>query len=89
MGFSAGADDYLVKPFSNMELLMRVKAILRRYQPGENTKQKEVSENQILFRDLILDKMGELRIACDEAETLTAKKYWPFPTYGSLLFGIK
>ena len=30
MGFSVGADDYLVKPFSNMELLMRVKAILRR-----------------------------------------------------------
>ena len=30
MGFSVGADDYIVKPFSNMELLMRVKAILRR-----------------------------------------------------------
>lgn len=30
MGFSVGADDYVVKPFSNMELLMRVKAILRR-----------------------------------------------------------
>ena len=30
MGFSVGADDYIVKPFSNVELLMRVKAILRR-----------------------------------------------------------
>ncbi len=30
LGFSVGADDYMVKPFSNMELLMRVKAILRR-----------------------------------------------------------
>ena len=30
MGFSAGADDYIVKPFSNIELLMRVKAQLRR-----------------------------------------------------------
>ena len=30
MGFSVGADDYLIKPFSNIELLMRVKAILRR-----------------------------------------------------------
>lgn len=30
MGFSVGADDYIVKPFSNMELLLRVKAILRR-----------------------------------------------------------
>ena len=39
--------------------------------------------------DVILGKMGELRVACDEAETMTAKKYWPFPTYGDLLFGVK
>ena len=31
MGFSAGGDDYLVKPFSYNELMNRVKAILRRY----------------------------------------------------------
>ena len=24
-----------------------------------------------------------------EVETLTAEKYWPFPTYGDLLFGVK
>lgn len=30
MGFSVGADDYMVKPFSNAELLMRLRAILRR-----------------------------------------------------------
>lgn len=30
-----GADDYVVKPFSVMELVSRVKAVLRRYQPGE------------------------------------------------------
>lgn len=32
MGFSVGCDDYITKPFSNMELLMRVKAVLRRSQ---------------------------------------------------------
>lgn len=31
IGFSAGGDDYLVKPFSYMELLSRVKALIRRY----------------------------------------------------------
>lgn len=41
------------------------------------------------IRDVLLAKMNELRVACDEAETLTAKKYWPFPTYGDLLFGVK
>lgn len=41
------------------------------------------------IRDLVLNKMSELRVACDEAEKVTAKKYWPFPTYGELLFGVK
>ena len=48
MGFSAGADDYIVKPFSNMELLMRVKAILRR-------SAREEKKSHIPFGDLILD----------------------------------
>ena len=41
------------------------------------------------MRDEILPRMGMLRAACDEAETLTAERYWPFPTYGDLLFGVK
>ena len=39
-------------------------------------------------RDAVLPKMAELRAFCDEAETLTAASYWPFPTYGDLLFGV-
>ena len=41
------------------------------------------------IRDTLLPKMTELRIPCDEAETLTAKKYWPFPTYADLMFAGK
>ena len=29
-GFDAGADDYIIKPFSNMELIARIKALIRR-----------------------------------------------------------
>ena len=41
------------------------------------------------IRDVLINKMGELRVACDEAEVLTSKKHWPFPTYGDLLFGVR
>lgn len=41
------------------------------------------------IRDILIIKMGNLRVACDEAEVLISKKYWPFPTYGDLLFGVR
>ena len=50
---------------------------------------EDVEAESYMIRDAVLGKMGELRVACDEAETMTAKKYWPFPTYGDLLFGVK
>ncbi|MBP5662219.1 MAG: glutamine synthetase III, partial [Clostridia bacterium] len=42
-----------------------------------------------MIRDKVLPKMCELRVACDEAETLTAKSYWPFPTYADILFSVR
>ena len=41
------------------------------------------------IRDEIIPRMAALRAAADEAETLTAKDYWPFPSYGELLFGVR
>lgn len=52
IGFSVGADDYIVKPFSNAELLMRIRAILRR------TGHRSISQshrNHVIINDLILD----------------------------------
>ena len=49
----------------------------------------DVTDAAYVIRDVVLQKMAELRVVCDEAETLTAAKYWPFPTYGDLLFGVR
>ena len=52
-------------------------------------KAENIGEEANTIRDSVLVRMCELRVACDEAEKITAKKYWPFPTYGDLLFGVK
>ena len=49
----------------------------------------DVEEEGYMIRDELLPKMNEVRVACDEAEVITAEKFWPFPTYGDLIFGVR
>ncbi len=49
----------------------------------------DVTEASVMIRDEILPRMTELRLVCDEAETLVAEKYWPFPTYEKILFSVR
>ena len=49
----------------------------------------DLTEEAAFIRDEIIPAMSHLRAAADEAETQTAAGYWPFPTYGDLLFGVK
>ena len=48
-----------------------------------------VTESAFQIRDAMLPRMAALRVVCDEAETLTAERFWPFPTYDKLLFGVR
>jgi glutamine synthetase len=41
------------------------------------------------YRGAVLPAMDALRVPADKLETLTGADYWPFPTYGELLFGVK
>ena len=50
---------------------------------------EDIIEESEMVRDTLLPLMSELRVPCDKAELLTAKSYWPFPTYEDLLFGVK
>ena len=56
-GLDAGADDYLIKPFSPRELLARIKAVLRRSQPGNENGKFTVGKLQMdtLSREVVSD----------------------------------
>lgn len=58
-GFEAGGDDYLIKPFSCTELMLRVKALLRRSRVV--VKEEKKTSTKILIEDLVLDtEIGQL-----------------------------
>jgi two-component system phosphate regulon response regulator PhoB/two-component system alkaline phosphatase synthesis response regulator PhoP len=52
LGLEFGADDYIVKPFSPKELVARIRAVLRRKNPPEQKKSKEIRIGDILIIDL-------------------------------------
>lgn len=66
-GFNAGADDYLVKPFALKELVLRVKALLRRY--------SAVSENKIVLPHTELNYNTNTAIINGQGVELTKKEF--------------
>ena len=55
----------------------------------ENLKSKEdIFKKSEAVRDDVIPKMDTLRKYVDEAEMLSSEKYWPFPSYGKLLFSV-
>jgi glutamine synthetase len=50
---------------------------------------EDLVEKADFFKDEILKDMTELRTSCDKLEEETAAEYWPFPTYGDLLFAVR
>ena len=47
---------------------------------------EDVQELATYYHDVVFTAMGELRAVADEIETLVGEKYWPYPTYGKMLF---
>ena len=55
----------------------------------EYKKIEDVTKASFFIRDEILPRMDALRAPADAAEAITAEKYWKYPTYGKLLFGVR
>ena len=70
VGFEVGADDYVVKPYSPRELLLRVRAILRR----SVTPEAQQAE-QLRFGALVVDELGHRVWVSEQEITLTALEF--------------
>lgn len=69
-GFELGIDDYVVKPFSPKELMMRISAVIKRSSFNSNTK-KEI----VKFNGLTIDFTGRLVYIDDEKIDMSPKEY--------------
>lgn len=68
-GFEVGGDDYMTKPFSCTELLLRVKALLKRPRMASHVKAED--DGRIVIQDIYLDTNLQMAIRGDEEISLT------------------
>jgi two-component system OmpR family response regulator len=74
LGLETGADDYLAKPFSVLELVARVKALFRRVDAFSSSQSKE-HQDSITVGDLVIEPDRRRVVAQDELVVLTAKEF--------------
>ena len=72
MGLRMGADDYIKKPFSQRLLLERIRAVLRRHEPGKIEQDKK---DVLRWGDLILDSSRHLCTWKDKEVNLTVTEF--------------
>lgn len=68
-GLSAGADDYLVKPFEGAELIARVKALLRR------TQKNSEKDGKIIYKGIMIDSSARVVTHQDQPISLTQTEF--------------
>ena len=87
IGLDSGYETGLVKELSALagEIARRAS----RLEDGVEALSGTVEEQGYAVRDVVLGRMDELREVCDRAESITAKEFWPYPSYGDILFSVR
>ncbi|MEH6945910.1 response regulator [Peribacillus asahii] len=74
-GFEVGTDDYIVKPFSPREVVLRVKALLRRSASTNYIQAETTAKDVIVFSHLTIDNDAHRVLADGKEVSLTPKEY--------------
>jgi glutamine synthetase len=86
--FDTSLEEYLLNKIAKLSSCMLQKISTLENALMESKEESDVLVQANFYRDKIITVMQELRIIVDELETLVAKKHWPYPTYGQILYSV-
>ncbi len=85
--FSSECEEGLIADVSEKESEM-YKAVGALKAALKNVPSDDAQTNANYYRDVVIPAMADVRKPADELELLVGREYWPFPTYGDLLFSV-
>ena len=86
-----------IKSVTETALLKRITALTDSAYSSKTKLEKAIADAKSVepvenaskfYQENVVTSMQELRVSCDELETLVSKKLWPFPTYADILFSV-
>ena len=85
--FSSECEEGLIADVSAKESEM-YKAVGALKAALKNVPSDDAQTSANYYRDVVIPAMADVRKPADELELLVGREYWPFPTYGDLLFSV-
>ena len=87
-GYDSSLEEHLLGCISKLSARLLEKLTALENALSASKEAHEVLAHARFYRDKVFVAMAELRLIVDELETLVAKKYWPLPSYGRMLYSV-
>lgn len=76
--YGSGGDDYLVKPFSKAELMMKVKSLMRRYNVYKGKREVEQADIEIQIHNIMVNRENHKLVRDNQVLNITGTEYQIF-----------
>jgi glutamine synthetase len=86
--YDASLEDHLLDSIAKLSSSLLKKLSALENALLESRDERDIFAHAHFYRDRIFTAMRDLRLVCDELETLVARKHWPFPAYGQILYSV-
>jgi glutamine synthetase len=87
-GYDVSVEEQLLGNIAKLSFSLLKKLSVLENAILESKEEMDIVAHASFYRDRIFTAMAELRLVVDELETLVARKHWPFPTYGQILYSV-
>jgi glutamine synthetase len=86
--FDSSLEEHLMNNIAKLSASLLTKISALESTLLQTKEERDIASQARFYREKVFAAMIELRLTVDELETLVARKHWPFPNYGQILYSV-